>query len=218
MVLGRRWPAAEFAELLAGHPLLVHLVRRLVWRTTAGLTFRCAEDGTYADVHDEEYSLPETAEVGVAHPLEFPGELTAWSELFADYEILQPFPQLGRPSARLAEAERSARTLKRFEGRTVPTGKLLGLTKRGWHRGPVLDNGVESWLLRPLPEGGAVVVNLDPGITVGMPDMDPEQQLTDIWLAETAEGNWSPQGTRVFGELTPVTASELLGELTGLTS
>ncbi|WP_086838786.1 DUF4132 domain-containing protein [Amycolatopsis kentuckyensis] len=217
MVLGRRWPAAEFTELLAGHPLLVHVVRRLVWRTTAGRTFRCAEDGTYADVHDEQYLLPETAEVGVAHPLQFADELPAWSALFADYEILQPFPQLGRPSAHLEEAERSAQRLKRFENRTVPTGKLLGLTKRGWHRGPVLDNGLEGWLLRPTPGGGAVVVNLDPGILVGLPAEEPEQKLTDIWLDEKGEGAWSPQGTRAFGELDPVTASELLAELTDLT-
>ncbi|WP_410613050.1 DUF4132 domain-containing protein [Amycolatopsis sp. lyj-109] len=217
MVLGRRWPAAEFTELLAGHPLLVHLVRRLVWCTTAGRTFRCAEDGTYADVHDEEYTLPETAEVGVAHPLEFADEPAAWSALFADYEILQPFPQLGRPAARLEEAERSAPTLERFANRTVPTGKLLGLTKRGWRRGPALDNGVEGWILRPTPGGGAVVVNLDPGIIVGLPAEEPEQKLTDIWLDEKGEGNWSPRGARVFGELDPVTASELLGELTDLT-
>ncbi|MBE8524781.1 DUF4132 domain-containing protein [Amycolatopsis sp. H6(2020)] len=217
MVLGRRWPAAEFTELLAGHPLLVHLVRRLVWRTTAGETFRCAEDGTYADVHDEEYLLPQTAEVGVAHPLQFADELAAWSALFADYEILQPFPQLGRPAAHLEEAERSAHRLKRFENRTVPTGKLLGLTKRGWHRGPVLDNGLEGWLLRPTPGGGAVVVNLDPGILIGLPAEEPEQKLTDIWLDEKGEGAWSPHGTRVFGELDPVTASELLAELTDLT-
>ncbi|MGV9364016.1 DUF4132 domain-containing protein [Amycolatopsis sp. NPDC003731] len=217
MVQGRHWPAAEFTDLLAGHPLLVHLVRRLVWRTTAGQTFRCAEDGTYADIHDEEYALPETAEVGVAHPLQFADELAAWSALFADYEILQPFPQLGRPAARLEEAERSATTLKRFENHTVPTGKLLGLTKKGWHRGPALDNGLEGWLLRPTPDGGAVVLNLDPGILVGLPAEEPEQKLTDIWLDEKGEGAWSPQGTRVFGELDPVTASEVLAELTDLT-
>ncbi|MDQ7808875.1 DUF4132 domain-containing protein [Amycolatopsis sp. A133] len=217
MVLSRRWPAAEFEQLLAGHPLLIHLVRRLVWRTTAGETFRCAEDRTYADVHDEEYALPRTAEVGIAHPIELADELTAWSDVFADYEILQPFPQLGRPAARLEEAERSATTLKRFENRTVPVGKLLGLTQRTWVRGAVLDNGVEGWILRPLPAGGAVVVNLDPGITVGNPADDPAQELTDIWLDETATGAWAPRGERVFGNLDPVTASELLGELTELT-
>ncbi|MET9000027.1 DUF4132 domain-containing protein [Amycolatopsis sp. NPDC004169] len=217
MVLGRRWPAAEFTELLAGHPLLVHLVRRLVWRTPAGQTFRCREDGTYADVHDEEYVLSEQDEVGVAHPLDIAGELPSWSARFAGHGIRQPFPQLGRPTARLAEAERAAPTLRRFENRTVPTGRLLGLTKRGWLRGPVLDNGVECWLLRPTPDGGAVVVNVEPGLQVGMPAEEPEQKLTDIWLAEKAEGGWGPQGARVFGELDPVTASELLAELGELT-
>jgi hypothetical protein len=217
MVLGRRWSASEFGELLAGHPLLGHVVRRLVWHTTAGQTFRRTGNRTCTDVHDGEFVLPETAEVGVAHPVELGDERAAWSKTFAHHGIRQPFPQLDRPVARLDEAERSARTLKRFENRTVPVGKLLGLTQRGWVRGAVLDNGVESWLLRPVPGGGAVVVNLDPGITVGSPAENPEQTLTDIWLDETGTGGRAPRGSRVFGELDPVTASELLGELSELT-
>ncbi|MET8851244.1 DUF4132 domain-containing protein [Amycolatopsis sp. NPDC004625] len=217
MVLGRRWPAAEFAELLAGHPLLGHLVRRLVWRTTGGRTFRCTDSGTYIDVRDEEYVLPATADVGVPHPLELAGELPAWSERFAGLGIRQPFPQLARPVAALDEAERAAPALKRFENRTVPVGKLLGLTQRGWVRGPVRDNGIEHEILRPLPGGGAVVVNLEPGIAVGLPAEEPEQTLTAIRLDEPATGTRASRGTRVFGELDPVTASELITELAELT-
>src|SRR6185503_9703760 len=31
MVTGRRWSGAEFRQLFVGHPLLWHIVRRLVW-------------------------------------------------------------------------------------------------------------------------------------------------------------------------------------------
>lgn len=69
------------------------------------------------------------------------------------------------------KAERTARPLKRFENRTVPVGKLLGLTQHGWVRSAVL---------------------------VGTSGDPPEQTLAGI-------------------ELDPVTASELLGELSELT-
>ncbi|MBE8525844.1 DUF4132 domain-containing protein [Amycolatopsis sp. H6(2020)] len=218
MVLGRRWPAAEFEQLLAGHPLLWHLVRRVVWRTTAGETFRCAEDRTYATAEDDGYLLPPDAEVGVAHPLELGAELADWSAVFADYEILQPFPQLGRPVATLDDAEKSATTLKRFEGLKVPVGKVLGLTQRGWVRGEPQDAGIECWISRPAPGGVSVVVDLDPGIAVGDVTWEPEQVLGTIWLDDTGGGHWRRSGSaRPFGDLDPVTASEVLADLEGLT-
>ncbi|MGV9364037.1 DUF4132 domain-containing protein [Amycolatopsis sp. NPDC003731] len=218
MVLGRRWPAAEFEQLLAGHPLLWHLVRRLVWRTTAGEAFRCAEDRTYATVEDDGYLLPPDAEVGIAHPLELGAALAEWSAVFADYEILQPFPQLGRPVATLDDAEKAATTLKRFEGLKVPVGKVLGLTQRGWVRGEPQDAGIECWISRPAPGGFSVVVDLDPGIAAGDVTWEPEQVLGAIWLDDTGGGHWRRLGsTRPFGDLDPVTASEVLADLEGLT-
>ncbi|KJS51864.1 hypothetical protein VM98_34830, partial [Streptomyces rubellomurinus subsp. indigoferus] len=55
-----------------------------------------AEDRTLADVRDEVFALPAGATVRLAHPLLLGGDLAAWSELFADYEILKPFRLLGR--------------------------------------------------------------------------------------------------------------------------
>jgi hypothetical protein len=217
MVRRRRWPAAEFRTLFAEHPLLWHVVRRLVWITEDGLSFRLAEDRTVADVHDDAVELPEDAVVGIAHPLELGESLDGWAEVFADYEILQPFPQLGRPVHALTDDERAATSLKRFQDVTVPVGKLLGLTGKGWQRGEPQDAGMECWITRPLPGGGAVVVNLDPGIAVGVVTMFEEQKLTAIWHTVHGAGRHR-RGERAFGELDPITASEVLAELTSLTS
>ncbi|MEO6090285.1 MAG: DUF4132 domain-containing protein [Umezawaea sp.] len=217
MVSRRRWPAEEFRTLFAGHPLLWHVVRRLVWITEDGLGFRLAEDRTVADVHDDVVELAEDAVVGIAHPLDLGESLDGWAEVFADYEILQPFPQLGRPVHALTEDERTATALKRFQDAKVPVGKLLGLTNKGWQRGQPQDAGVECWITRPLPDGGSVVVNLDPGIAVGVVTMFEEQKLTDVWLNDRG-GEWHRRGGRAFGELDPITASEVLADLTSLTS
>ncbi|MEU8122284.1 DUF4132 domain-containing protein [Spirillospora sp. NPDC049024] len=224
MVAQRRWPVREFRELLAGHPLVRHIVRRLVWlacegegegegaRTTA---FRVAEDGTFADVEDDAVALPESAEVRVAHPLDLGGSLAAWSEVFADYEILQPFPQLGRPVHRPADGDGG---LGRFEGQTVPVGKVLGLTSRGWERGERQDGGVEFWISRGLPSGRYVVIDLDPGIVPVAVEAAPEQTLRGIGLVDGREQVGSGgAGTASLADLDPITASEILADLATLT-
>ncbi|MGW5415765.1 DUF4132 domain-containing protein [Actinomadura geliboluensis] len=229
MVTRRRWPVAEFTELLAGHPLVRHIVRRLVWlafdgggdgdgdggKTTA---FRVAEDGTFADVDDDVLTLADSASVGIAHPVDL--DVEPWAEVFADYEILQPFPQLGRPVHRLADEQRASGRLAEFEGRTVPFGKLLGLTSRGWRRGEPQDAGVECWISRRLPGGRYLTIALDPGIAVGIPDEFPDQTLVTVGLAARPEQFWlsteNPTGT--FADLDPATASEILADLATLTS
>ena len=225
LVTRRRRPAREFAELLAGHPLVRHLVRRLVWlacdadgaKTTA---FRVAEDGTYADVNDDVLTVPDSADVRIAHPIDLDGTLDAWGEVFADYEILQPFPQLGRAVHRLTGAERASGRLARFEGVTLPVGKVLGLTSRGWERGEPQDGGVECWISRRLPGGRHLAIALEPGIPVGRPGELGDQTLKAVGLAARPEQFWCspPEPTGTFADLDPVTASEVLADLTALTA
>ncbi|NDU73911.1 DUF4132 domain-containing protein [Actinomadura sp. DSM 109109] len=225
MVARRRWPVREFRELLAGHPLVQHLVRRLVWLADGGrdgergtIAFRVAEDGTFADAADEAVELPGGAEVRIAHPLDLDGSLAAWAEVFADYEILQPFPQLGRPVHTLADGEGNDGRLERFEGLTVPVGKVLGLTSRGWERGVPQDAGVEPFISRRLPGGRYLVIDLDPGISVGAVDISPDQTLDTVALASRPDQRWFGGGvTGSFADLDPVTVSEILADLATLT-
>ncbi|KPC61190.1 DUF4132 domain-containing protein [Streptomyces chattanoogensis] len=219
MVTQRRWTTAEFRELIVGHPLLWHIARRLVWVTDDGRSFRLAEDRTLADVHDETLTLTDAARVGIAHPLHLAGTLDAWMEVFADYELLQPFDQLARPAYPLTDDERTAKELKRFADRTVPTVKVLGMERRGWERGTAEDNGIQSWISRVLPGDRAAVVSLDPGIAVGHPDYWPEQRIAGVRLSDgTGLGRRSDTRELSFGALDPVTASEILADLTDLTN
>ncbi|MEV5831730.1 DUF4132 domain-containing protein [Spirillospora sp. NPDC052242] len=205
MTTGRRWTADEFERYFVRHPLLRHIARRLVW-TTGGTAFRIAEDRTFADAADAPVRLPDDARIGIAHPLDLGGAVAAWAELFADYEIVQPFPQLGRHVDELGGTERDTGRLARFEGATVPSGAILGLLRKGWERGPAEDGGVYHSVVRRLPgDAPDLVVELAPGIAVLAVDVFPEQTLREVRFTAPPRG-----------ALDPVTASELLADLAGL--
>ncbi|GLW70925.1 hypothetical protein Kpho02_32240 [Kitasatospora phosalacinea] len=222
MVAERSWSAGEFTGLLVAHPVLGQLVRRLLW-TADGAAFRLAEDRTFTDVHDEPFQLPAAATVRLAHPLHLSAaDLAAWTELFADYEVLQPFPQLTRPALELTGEEAAGHRLHRFEGRTVPVWRLLALTRQGWGHEEIEygDDGVAGWFHRPLPDGRHLVVQLDPGVRLRSPAEAVVQTVEAVWLG-TAPGHYWPEhhrGEERFGSLPPVLVSELLADLEELTA
>jgi hypothetical protein len=222
MVTRRRWPAREFRELFVAHPLLCHITRRLVWLAEDGdavTAFRVAEDRTFAGAGGEALTLPDTARVGIAHPLDLAGSLTVWSALFARHAIPQPFPQLGRAVHTLTEQERGASSLTRFEGVTVPAGKVVGLERRGWRRCDPLDGGWQGWLYRQVAADRYVIVDLDPGLVVGDVNANPEQELAAVVISSRPDVYWHEHDTSaVFGDLAPVMASEVLADLTELTA
>jgi hypothetical protein len=214
MVTGRRWPVDEFRRFLAEHPLVRHLTRRLLWGRYGGqgsLTggFRVAEDGTFADVHDDAVTIAEGEVVGVVHPVHLGGTLPLWSEIFADYRIVQPFAQLGREVAGLTGAEAAAAVLTRFEGRRVPAGAVLGLESRGWRRAVPGDGGVQTAVTMSPARGLEFILGLEPGIAVGAVDLFPEQTLGVVEAAGRVA---------TFGDLDPVVVSELIRDLAMVTA
>jgi predicted DNA-binding WGR domain protein len=218
MVQGRRWSAAEQRALFVEHPLLWHLTRRLVWGTfddTGAVTgsFRVAEDRTLAHADDTEVTLADDTVVGIAHPLHLGDQLEAWSELFADYEILQPFPQLGRDTWALTAEEEQATVLHRLGGAVIPTGRVLGLAHRGWERGEVMDAGISHVMCKPTTGARTMVIDLDPGIIAGMATEWNEQRITAVWVTDGPPSFGSDKGDRPFSELDALTASELLRDL-----
>jgi hypothetical protein len=167
MAAGRRWSLDEHRRLFVEHPLVWHLTRRLVWVVTDADdavtgSFRLAEDKTFADSSDAGLELPADALVGIAHPVHLAGELVRWTEVFTDYEILQPFRQLTRSTYALDAEELGRPDLSRYDGAVVPTTRVLGLAHRGWERGAPYA-GISEQTYRELGNGLRVVVDLDPG-------------------------------------------------------
>jgi hypothetical protein len=164
----RRWNAADFRTFVAGHPLIGHLARRLLWAAVdengARQAFRIAEDRSFADADDQTFVLPDDAEVVLPHPLALDAAvLAAFGQVFADYEILQPFAQLGRETFVLTDAEGAQQPLERWNGRTLEAVRLLGLESRGWRRGPVEDGPRINGFERDLPNG-SLHLAIEPGI------------------------------------------------------
>ncbi|MFD0561309.1 DUF4132 domain-containing protein [Kitasatospora saccharophila] len=245
----RAWSAAEFESLFLVHPLLRQLAHRLLWtagenggpdaggadadsrsssrtdgrtdgRSGGWTAFRIAEDGTFADVRDEPFALPADAVVRLAHPALLGADLAAWAELFTDYLIIQPFPQLGRPIGALTPDELTADRLERFEGRTAPTEALRALLRRGngWAVSDPGQNGFRRVAYRRLPGGLRLSVALAPGLHNDPDSSGPDQALREVWLG-THPGRyrlWAAY-SRPFAELDAATASELLAELAELT-
>lgn len=124
---------------------------------------------------------------------------------FADYEILQPFVQLGREIFTLEPGERSAFSTGRFAGRSVSTGAVLGLEARGWTRGAVSDGGWIDVMQKTLPGPVYATLDLAPGMVVGLVKEHPVQTLGKLALL-----------ARTFGSIDPITVSELFRDVATL--
>ncbi|HYC90672.1 MAG TPA: DUF4132 domain-containing protein [Thermoanaerobaculia bacterium] len=217
----RRFDAAVFRQFFVEHPLVQHLVRRVVWGAydetdTLLSTFRVSEDRTYADAHDDAYELPEGARVGVVHPYELADDVAqAWGQLFGDYEILQPWEQLGREVYGIEDDERGAKILTRWDGIDLPTTSVLRLNQRGWRRGPAGDGGYATCYCKPLPSGHEVRLELEPGIDAGAVLQEEEQTLGEVMITSAGD-SWQPAPVMAFGELDPILFSEIVRDLEAL--
>jgi hypothetical protein len=180
----RRWTSDVFRPFLVEHPLMRHLVQRIVWGTYSAegkLTalFRVAEDGSYADARDEAFTLPEGASIGVAHTLEMQKDDEAkFAQSFADYELLQPFKQLGRETFALTPEEAALPSLSRWAGKKIPTGKVLGLEARGWRRAAPI-NGHVGTIEKPVGMH-KLALELDPGMEASCLEVELEQELVAL--------------------------------------
>jgi hypothetical protein len=109
MRTGQHMPAARFLAGWVAHPLGKHAARAIVWaaeRDGALVTFRVADDGTFADAHDEVLTLDPGELVRVPHPAELPREtVDAWLRIFGDYGLIQPVVQLARTPMALGPGE-----------------------------------------------------------------------------------------------------------------
>lgn len=230
MVTMRRWSVGDFESLLVRHPLMTNLARRLVWGAYDGAgqlanTFRVTEEREYAGADDRPVSLVKAATVGVVHPLHLDGTAkAAWGQLLGEYEVIPPFPQLGRAVYRLEKGEVKAREITRLSEVSIPTLAVWGaMEKLGWVRGSSSDHGVVREFVKWFPAADVTaVLQIDPGIARGLLDaISDDQTVTGCCFLG---GRYDPVAypyhkdsqKKVLGEVDPVAVSEVLADLTAL--
>ena len=121
--------------------------------------------------------------VRLAHPTRLETSVVnGWGKIFGDYELLQPFPQLGRGRHDKTEVERILQAITRA---TVPTGKVLGLTKLGWNRGSPQDSGHVGHMVRE-SSIGPLRLEMEQGFIVSAIGENPEQKLEGVFAGPKA--------------------------------
>ncbi len=230
MVTGRRWTKTEFETLLVHHPLMVNLVRLLVWGVfdsdsgKLSASFRVTEDQTYADAADNLYALPDGATVGVVHPLMLSdADRSAWGEVFSDYELIPPFPQIGRATFALTPEEAASGTdITRFKDIVIPAASLVySLDKLDWMRGLPADAGMFDEHTKPFYGANVTaVVKYDNGVAVGYITESEDQQMTEVCFIPgivLPHEYWPDHKDRLpLSEIDPLVLSEVLADLSAV--
>ncbi|BEL08456.1 hypothetical protein Q0Z83_066470 [Actinoplanes sichuanensis] len=214
-------PARDLTGVLLPHPILGPIARRLLWGAYDGgdrlvQALRVAEDGSLADVHDSTVTVDGDTPLGIVHPAELGAELPEWAQLLADYEILQPFPQVNRPSVVLTEEQKAATSLPGF-GPVSPDAIEEMLRGRWYGNGYETGNSIHTQMRRSLPGGLTLLVELDPGVSTST-YLNPagEQRITEIWVDDTWSDHWQSVRRTTLGSCDPAALSELLVDLYAL--
>jgi hypothetical protein len=226
MIDGRLWTLEEFARFTA-NPILASLARGLLWigRTSAAAQcFRLAEDGSIADLDDKPLELMEGSLVRLAHPIWLGNDRDAWTGVFSDYEILQPFDQLARPSLGFTQDEAENGVLLRFTGATATIGGLREVMDLEGVNAISPNGNVQylNLLARELPDGVRLMAEVDPDPASHDPDPADRHRVQSIWFSTTKNRNPGVptlNGQDLLDAVDPVLVSEIiagLGRATGI--
>lgn len=229
MVTGRRWNVDDFQNLLVKHPLMFNLIRLVVWGEfdMEGMlrrSFRVTEDQTLADQDDKLLTLEGHEDIGIVHPLQMEGELkTRWGEVFSDYDLISPFPQLGRAIYTLDESEKSKEEITRFAGKMIPAASIVSiLEKHGWQRGSVEDGGCFHEHYKFFPGANITAVASYDWIGIGMIVESDDQDIKTCHFEPSARSpeHWyySKREMVPLEFVDSIVISEVLADLTLLAS
>ena len=132
MCTQRWWRFADWQELLAKHPVVGAICKKVIWMTTLDKgaaehfkTFRLVDDGTLRDADGKIVEVAEDRQVSVAHRMFISDwDATAWKRRLAKEEVGLIFDQFDRKAYRVPEGRESDTSLMDFKGHVVNVGKL----------------------------------------------------------------------------------------------
>ncbi|MDE5835317.1 MAG: DUF4132 domain-containing protein, partial [Ruminococcus sp.] len=147
LMCDRKWNCEDWKNLFVKNPVMHCFAIGLIWGIYNGSelieSFRYMDDGSFTNIEEDEFEIPENASIGLVHPIELTDEQkNTWIEQLSDYEITQPFNQLTRRCYKPTEKELNSDEVTRFEGVSIGSYTLRGkLTKQGWETGEPMDAG-----------------------------------------------------------------------------
>lgn len=210
-MINDRWFTREhWREHLSLHAVLGPIVCTLVWKTNRGedwvLFMPTHPDDTCIDTSYDEVQLGEM--VALAHPADMTAEQrSAWAEMIADSEIVQPFDQLARLAFQAGSPEVEAE-LARLKT-TKRTGYDLNqwMYQHGFSQAPHKDQKVSSFVSHTADGEWTAVVSIDPPAPTWNWPPSGEHVITGLHFVKKG-------GTRVKdSEVPPVVYSERLRKL-----
>jgi Domain of unknown function (DUF4132)/Poly(ADP-ribose) polymerase and DNA-Ligase Zn-finger region len=212
---GRSWKRADWEKYLLEHPVMKHLVKRLVWLSDA--PFIVDEEGRFMGADLAAMKLGAET-VRLVHPAELDdGARNAWSTVLTDFQIIQPFNQLARPVVALADQERNKDALASKSPIHVDVGRLHGVFNRlGWTKGPPDYMTVKCFYKDFVGFGVVGIVEIDPGMSVTGYG-DEKQTVTSAFFAHSAPVDGAHLPDRVtLSAVSPVAISEVLHAMSAL--
>jgi Domain of unknown function (DUF4132) len=234
MVNDRRWSVADFELLIVRHPLMLILAQRILWANYSAdgkllKTFRLTEDQSYADSSDEVYKLDKESKVGIVHPLGIPKQDSKlWGEIFSDYNIIQPFSQLGRPVYTLEASEMDGIEITKFKDIEIPVVSLVRtLEALGWQRSGLHDHGDYSAHSKYFAAAQVTAIvgdyqQVSVNLSLDNESIDGCCFVAGEWKGwDYPAGRWGNQEkTRLIklSEVSPIVLSEVLTDLNQLMS
>ncbi|WP_052436385.1 DUF4132 domain-containing protein [Georgenia sp. SUBG003] len=224
---GRTWSFEDWDRYLARHPVVRHLVRRLVWTATAPdgsvVVFRPLDDGSLTDVDDEAVAIAPDAVVRLAHDTNLDAESARrWIDHLADYEVAPLFTQLGRDTYVLPDGGSASAEITDFRGHVLEAFALRGRAgKLGYTRGQTEDGGWFFTYEKRFPTLGLSTVVEFSGN--GLPEENNRVALTALRFVRHTDGGgghgagggaWGREASGLLlGDVPAVLLSEAYGDM-----
>ncbi len=144
MCIERQWIFSEWNQYLLEHPIMRHLVQRLVWMVEDGeqrVWVRPTAELELIDLEDEDYEFSDNAKISVAHISQLSAEEgKSWLKNFKEEKVKPLFEQFNQPSHTITD--KNVKSLNYHKGWMTDSFTLRGiLSKRGYQRGEAEDGG-----------------------------------------------------------------------------
>jgi hypothetical protein len=199
--INRKWTLEKWNKLFVENVIMNRFAIGLIWGIyecdKLKESFRYMEDGTFNTADEDEFEIPEGAEIGLVHPIELSDEeKESWKEQLEDYEIVQPIEQLHRETFVLEDS--NVQFIDKFAGIKLNGSSLLGrLTKRGWYTGSVRDAGwYEEFYKEDLKSGLGAELEFS-----GVGIYDPYEEVT-VFMLRFYKAGTVERGSYVYDRIT----------------